>query len=578
MAKLIVTNTNSSGAGSLADAVSQANATAAADTIVFAKTLAGQSIDLSGDLILTNKVTISGDINGDGDGDITLNFASGHIVNHAGNRATLTSLVITAGYVDVQRAHASAIDNKGTMAIKYSYITQNTTYGGSYGYGATASSVLNNGTLSITQSSISGNSNHGAHGYNTCYYGVGGNGGNAAAVINHGSISLDSAAFTNNFAQGGDGGYGGSPYNGRHGYRGGNGGNAAGGIINHGSVSGTYMASGNNVSGGLGGAGGVGSHSNGADGHTGSATPGILNGNAGSNTATTLNLGTMGVDLVNMGKQAQFAGLGGADHISAGAGSNIDGGAGNDTIRVTGNYYGTPLSNTVRGGMGSDTIISEHTVAAGFYDGGKGHDTINFSNDFLNGQTIDLSLASFLVFGATFTSFENVIGSNSGDIILGNDLSNTLDGRNGDDTIEGGRGMDHLDGGAGNDTLDGGRGYDQLTGNLGADKFQFDKVSDSPTTATLPDMIEDFTRREGDKIDLSRIDSNSVISGNQAFKFVGSGPFTDNSTDPAHRGELRYVVDAGGVTLLGDVNGDDVADFAVSVFGKTAMKLTDFIL
>ena len=52
---------------SLREAVAQANATAAADTIVFAGTVEGQTLTLSGgELVLRQDVTIDGDQNNDG--------------------------------------------------------------------------------------------------------------------------------------------------------------------------------------------------------------------------------------------------------------------------------------------------------------------------------------------------------------------------------------------------------------------------------------------------------------------------------------------------------------------------------
>jgi len=67
-------------------------------------------------------------------------------------------------------------------------------------------------------------------------------------------------------------------------------------------------------------------------------------------------------------------------------------------------------------------------------------------------------------------------------------------------------------------------------------------------------------------------------AGNQAFEFIGKGLFTGNAGDPDHRGELRYVVTADGVTLLGDVDGNSVADLAINVSIVSVMKVTDFIL
>jgi serralysin len=69
----------------------------------------------------------------------------------------------------------------------------------------------------------------------------------------------------------------------------------------------------------------------------------------------------------------------------------------------------------------------------------------------------------------------------------------------------------------------------------------------------LHDDIVDFSQAEGDRIDLAAIDANTVLAGNQAFSFIGSGAFTGMS------GQLRF---AGGF-VQGDLNGDATADFMI---------------
>ena len=72
-----VTNTNDSGVGSLRQAIADANATAGADEITFDSILNDQTITLtSGQLTITESLTINGDINGDGTADITLDAGS----------------------------------------------------------------------------------------------------------------------------------------------------------------------------------------------------------------------------------------------------------------------------------------------------------------------------------------------------------------------------------------------------------------------------------------------------------------------------------------------------------------------
>jgi Ca2+-binding RTX toxin-like protein len=134
---------------------------------------------------------------------------------------------------------------------------------------------------------------------------------------------------------------------------------------------------------------------------------------------------------------------------------------------------------------------------------------------------------------------------------------------------------DTLIAGALNDTLYGGLGADLLTGNAGNDVFRYDSHTES--TATSRDHILDLTT--GDKIDLSRVDANSLTAGNQAFSFIGSGAFT--GTGAASAGQLRAQFVSGNDWLIqGDRNGDGVVDMEILVTTGDAHTIiaSDFFL
>ena len=81
--------------------------------------------------------------------------------------------------------------------------------------------------------------------------------------------------------------------------------------------------------------------------------------------------------------------------------------------------------------------------------------------------------------------------------------------------------VDHLKGGADDDVLIGAGGVDQLTGGTGADHFVFMSVTNS--TVGTPDTILDFEENVlGELIDLSRIDANTSMAGDQVFGFAGA--------------------------------------------------------
>lgn len=118
--------------------------------------------------------------------------------------------------------------------------------------------------------------------------------------------------------------------------------------------------------------------------------------------------------------------------------------------------------------------------------------------------------------------------------------------------------------GGGSDRLVGGNGIDSLTGGNGDDVFVYRHASN----AAKGDVITDFSRSDGDMIDLGQIDANTTGGGNQAFKFIGAKAFSETA------GELNYQK---GV-VSGDVNGDAKADFHIEITHHHALNAHDFIL
>jgi len=142
----------------------------------------------------------------------------------------------------------------------------------------------------------------------------------------------------------------------------------------------------------------------------------------------------------------------------------------------------------------------------------------------------------------------------------------------GDDQLAGGRGKDTLLGFAGNDRITGGRGADRLFGGEGQDAFVFKAIGDSTPSSKGRDTIYDFSRKQGDVIDLSGIDADRSLEGDQTFTFIGRAGFH------GQEGELRYSKIKGGVMLQADVNGDAKADFAVVLKGVSSLAQGDFLL
>ncbi len=151
----------------------------------------------------------------------------------------------------------------------------------------------------------------------------------------------------------------------------------------------------------------------------------------------------------------------------------------------------------------------------------------------------------------------------------------TVDGSaetNGGFIFFGGQAGDTLTGGAGADAIYGGGGGDALRGNGGADVFRYDNLSDSNgTTDATRDRILDFASGI-DRIDLSRIDA--ITGGaDDAFTFIGTAAFSNVA------GQLRYAAAGAGIFIVeGDVNGDGIADFTLSVAAAPPPLVTDFVL
>ncbi|WEX74247.1 M10 family metallopeptidase C-terminal domain-containing protein [Sinorhizobium numidicum] len=239
-------------------------------------------------------------------------------------------------------------------------------------------------------------------------------------------------------------------------------------------------------------------------------------------------------------------------------------GGGNDTYDLT--AYKTGLKIDLRPGKAS--TFSADQLA---YLGGGPNDGYARGNIF----------NALLYHSDTRSLIENVKGGSAADTIIGNQVANsllsyagndTLYGDSGNDWLYGGIGADTLNGGNGNDRLLGETGADRLTGGTGADSFRFRALAESTVASTGRDTIYDFVASQSDRIDLSAIDANSTVTGNQSFLFVGTAAFA------GRKGELRYDRAASDTYIYGDVNGDRKADFAIHLDDALTLQKGYFVL
>ena len=256
--------------------------------------------------------------------------------------------------------------------------------------------------------------------------------------------------------------------------------------------------------------------------------------NEGTDTVNAAITYTLGANLENLTLTGTTAinGTGNAANnmlIGNAAANILTGGAGNDVLN------GGAGIDTLIGGAGDDIYFVDVAGDVVTELANEGIDTVNAAITYTLGANLEnLTL--------TGTAAINGTGNGANNILIGNSAANVLNG------------------GAGNDFLTGGGGKDTLTGGAGADAFIFTAVTDS--TAAAPELISDFTWADGDYIDLTRIDANSTLAGDQAFSFVSA------FSKQAGQATLAYNATTNTTTFSADVNGDGVADFVLQITGQ----------
>jgi hypothetical protein len=154
LATFTVTNLNDSGADSLRDAVAQANVDAVADDIVFDSGLIGTIGLTSGELLITQPVTITGP----GAPLLTIDAQQTSRIFNIDDSSTaeidveITDLTLTGGNVSGDGGAITSLEN---LTVRDSRITGNTVTGKGGGLNAGA---FGGGTTTIESTTIEGNS------------------------------------------------------------------------------------------------------------------------------------------------------------------------------------------------------------------------------------------------------------------------------------------------------------------------------------------------------------------------------------------------------------------------------------
>ena len=264
--------------------------------------------------------------------------------------------------------------------------------------------------------------------------------------------------------------------------------------------------------------------------------------------------------------------------------ANIPGTSGNDSLPGTlGNdtIVGFDGNDTLSGGGANDSLHGNR--GADVLNGGSGFDAaLYLDGNFGRGINANLS-TGFVVDGFGFTDtlsgIEAVVGGDFADVITGSFRGETLNGGSGNDTVNGGSGNDSILGNGGDDVLSGGLGADTLSGSFGKNTFKYNNVNESTPDAAGRDIIRGFAPGSSqvpvvDRIDLSAIDADTTVSGNQTFEFIGEAGRNNGFTDA---GQVRIVT--GALTFVqAEVNGDGIPDLEILLEGQLTLGAEDFFL
>ena len=220
-----------------------------------------------------------------------------------------------------------------------------------------------------------------------------------------------------------------------------------------------------------------------------------------------------------------LTGTDGANIISAQAGADLVRGlAGNDTLR------GEAGSDVLDGGTGNETL-----------DGGDGIDLARFGGGTAVAVDLVAGTATRGLETDTLSSIQGAIGSSAADTFKG-------------------------DGGP--NWFQGGGGRDVATGGTARDLYDFDRVQDSLPGSANRDVITDFAPGS-DKIDLTGIDADAPVAGNQAFTWVDGNALTG-------AGQLGFFTSGADTTVRASIDADATAEFQIQLTGLRTLTVDDF--
>jgi Ca2+-binding RTX toxin-like protein len=437
-----VTNTNDSDPGSLRDAIAQANATAAADNIVFQSNVTGQITLTTGEISITNPVSILGPgadvltVSANGSSRIfSIDLAT------AGQAVTVSGLTLTEGQAPGNGGAISNVDSFLTVidgAVTDSDADQMTGSGGG---------ISTAGQLRVERSTISGNT----------------------AAVEGGSGS----------------GYGGGIY-------------ASGSPVDI--VDSTISENQGNVVGGVWANGGLNITASTIADNSGGLAGGVLVAGGALTLQSTIAADNGGSDVSSPGGNVGFSLIENSDIMAlTSTGPNIIGVDPQlDDLGPHGGPTETHLpaasSPVVDKGSASGLVLDQPGLARtndfpsiGNAAGGDGTDIGSLERQLLEpgpGPIVGQEKNGRLCQGQRATIVgtkgkDKLRGTSGPDVISGKRGNDTIIGLEGDDVICGDKGIDRIKGGAGNDSARGGDGGDAIRGGAEDDVLRGGRGGDS---------------------------------------------------------------------------------------------------
>jgi len=252
-------------------------------------------------------------------------------------------------------------------------------------------------------------------------------------------------------------------------------------------------------------------------------------------------------------------------------------GLGGITVTAAGSASTTAAAGGYSVGVAASSAVTVNVaqgataLATLMLDMSAGNGKLDVVSTGAGGWSLALSTSATLISGIPNATLLGVANLN----LTGNSAANILTGNKGNNVIDGGAGFDRITGGAGNDVLIGGTTLDLLNGGAGADSFIYVSTNDSVAGRGRSDLIQGFEHGI-DHIDLSAIDGDPFVAGNQAFSYIGAAGFS--GLGAASAGQMRLVNLSGFSVVQIDTDGNGGSNMQILVTSAAALTLGDFIL